>query len=319
MVNKIKGKKILFVCFNFYNYQVEIKNKLEELEASVDMFEQVKYTLLYTILMRLRLGQWYMKKLANRIFDSCKSNKYDYVLVLEIHQTKPFYQTLRQLQPDAKFILYYWDSLKFIDYRPYLKFFDKVFSFDIEDSRSNEGIDYLPLFFTDEYAEIRKNDTTIIYDLLLVASFSDERYQKIKSFMALNNIDHKRIYVYFRATIGIYLLLWLKGYDMAFIGFRKKTQAEIASLYSKSKCILDFSKQQQSGLSMRTIESMGAGKKLITSNDNLFNEPIYNSNNILVIKEDIPSDINDFINKDFVYTDTIDNYSIGNWCINLFL
>lgn len=317
-MNNIAGKRILFVAYNFYNYHIEIKNKLEELGGLVDMHEQVKYTIWYSIMLRIHVHNSYQRLLAHKIINAAKRNQYDYVLVLEIHQESFLFEELKALQPKAKFILYYWDSIKYADYRPFVKYFDKVFSFDIEDSKSNEGIEYLPLFFTDEYAEIRQKKTCIRYDLLQVASFSEERYQKIKKFIKTYNIDYKRVYIYYRATFGVYLLLWLKGYDMRFIGFRKKTQSEMAILYSRSKCILDFSKQQQSGLSMRTIESMGAGKKLITSNAYLINDPIYNPNNIYIMEENKSSNIRHFLNQEFVYTDTIEKYSIKNWCLNLF-
>lgn len=319
MKNNIKDKDILFVCFNVYNYNIEIKNKLIELGGRVDMFEQVKYSLLYTVLLRLRLGKKYKQYLANRIIAVASKKKYDFVFVLEIHQTESFYKRLREVQSEARFILYYWDSIKVFDYRPFLKYFDQAYSFDIDDVKDNKDISYLPLFFTDTYASLReKTINEFKYDFLQVATFSMEKYTNMNSFIKDYSVEPSRLLVYYRTTLGKYFELLFKKFDMKWIGVKKKTQEEIVALYAQSKCIIDFDKKQQSGLSMRTIESLGAGKKLITSNSRLKNEPIYDPNNIFIIGVDDRRMLKNFIDKGFVYSEQIENYSIKNFCLRLF-
>ncbi|MEK5777604.1 lipopolysaccharide biosynthesis protein, partial [Acinetobacter nosocomialis] len=61
---------------------------------------------------------------------------------------------------------------------------------------------------------------------------------------------------------------------------------EIVELYAKSNIILDISHPGQSGLTMRTFEAIGAGKKLITTNTNIKEYPFYNANNIFIISRD---------------------------------
>ncbi|MFH4210110.1 lipopolysaccharide biosynthesis protein, partial [Acinetobacter baumannii] len=61
---------------------------------------------------------------------------------------------------------------------------------------------------------------------------------------------------------------------------------EIIKLYAKSNVILDISHPGQSGLTMRTFEAIGAGKKLITTNLNIKEYPFYNSDNIFIISRD---------------------------------
>lgn len=319
MNNNLGGKKILFVAYNFFNYHVEIKKKLEELGAEVDMFEQVKYSLMYTILLRMHLGEKYMYLLANRIINAAKQKKYDYVFVLEIKQHETFYQKLRELQTTAKFILYYWDSINFFDYRPFLKFFHKAYSFDIEDTNTNTNINYQPLFYIDAYEKIRNQATiTYKYDFLQVASFSEERYKKMKNFILKSGIDVSRIYICYVSTFANYLSLMLKGYDMSWVSWRNKSQKEITNLYRESKCILDFDKKHQTGLSMRTIESLGAGKKIVTANAKLKAEPIYSPENIFILGEDNIDELKTFLEKDFVSNDKIEDYSLANWCLKLF-
>ena len=50
----LEGKKVLFFSINFFGYQTEIKNKLIELGAKVDYFdERPKNTFWYKFLIRL--------------------------------------------------------------------------------------------------------------------------------------------------------------------------------------------------------------------------------------------------------------------------
>ena len=44
------------------------------------------------------------------------------------------------------------------------------------------------------------------------------------------------------------------------------SRTELASLYAQSVCVLDSPQSGQSGLTMRTIEAMGAGRKVVTTN-----------------------------------------------------
>ena len=57
----------------------------------------------------------------------------------------------------------------------------------------------------------------------------------------------------------------------------------ILKLYRNSKVILDINHPGQKGLTMRTFEAIGAGKKMITTNSEIKNYPFYNSNNVYII------------------------------------
>ena len=274
--------------------------------------------LFYTFLLRLRLGKWYKNRLASKIINTCKNVEYDYILSLEIKQPEAFYQKLHTLQPKARFVLYYWDSIKFFNYLPYIKYFDKVFSFDKDDAEANDSVIYLPLFYIDSYAAIRTNDVSEKkYDLLFIASYNEERYHNLERFLE-ELPQNVKIYIYLRATLGIYIKCALKGLKMKWFGIRKMTQSEIANMYRQCNCVLDFDKKSQSGLTMRTIESLGAGKKIVTSNKRIKEELFFNQNNIFILGDNNPKALEDFVKKDFVSSPRIEDYSIEKWCLKLF-
>jgi hypothetical protein len=73
----------------------------------------------------------------------------------------------------------------------------------------------------------------------------------------------------------------------------------ILNLYNDSNVILDIHHPLQNGLTIRTFETLGAKKKIITTNEHIKKYKFYNSNNILIIDRKIPKiDIN-FFNQDF--------------------
>ena len=67
------------------------------------------------------------------------------------------------------------------------------------------------------------------------------------------------------------------------MSFKSLSSNEIVSYYDRSNIVLDISHPGQSGLTMRTFETIGAGKKLITTNADIKNYPFYNPENIFNI------------------------------------
>ena len=82
----------------------------------------------------------------------------------------------------------------------------------------------------------------------------------------------------------------------------------------KSKCILDAPQAGQTGLTIRTIECLGAKRKLITTNSDIRNYDFYNESNILVFNESVDLDSVFFTSeyKD-IPKDIYEKYSLRNW------
>uniref|UniRef100_A0AAU6WPN0 Uncharacterized protein n=2 Tax=Chryseobacterium TaxID=59732 RepID=A0AAU6WPN0_9FLAO len=84
---------------------------------------------------------------------------------------------------------------------------------------------------------------------------------------------------------------------------------------SKSRIILDFVNDVHHGISMRTFESIGFRKKLITNNLLVKDYDFYNPSNIFVIENDNFEGIEDFINTSYenLPEDIYDKYSFKSW------
>ncbi|MGH4139660.1 hypothetical protein [Clostridium sp.] len=66
---------------------------------------------------------------------------------------------------------------------------------------------------------------------------------------------------------------------------------------------------------MRTIETLGARRKMVTTNINIVKYDFYNENNIFVMDENDLGEIEEFINNKYVSIndDVYEKYSLHNW------
>ena len=85
---------------------------------------------------------------------------------------------------------------------------------------------------------------------------------------------------------------------------------------AESICFLDFPKDGQTGLTMRTIESMGVHTKLITTNKEILNYDFYNPNNIYILDlDDMRLPDNSFFNTKYeeINENIFNKYNIETW------
>ena len=90
---------------------------------------------------------------------------------------------------------------------------------------------------------------------------------------------------------------------------------EYLNLISKSNVILDFIQDGQSGLTLRTMESLFFKKKLITNDISIMNHDFYNPMNIFVLGRDDESHLKEFITSTYceIETAVIEKYDFNNW------
>ena len=85
-------------------------------------------------------------------------------------------------------------------------------------------------------------------------------------------------------------------------------------LIRNSKCILDSAQDNQNGLTIRVIETLGAKRKLITTNANIREYDFYKPENIYVYDNKFDfSDIFFKSNYEEIDNDIYKKYSLRNW------
>jgi hypothetical protein len=99
------------------------------------------------------------------------------------------------------------------------------------------------------------------------------------------------------------------------IVFAPISRAELAKMVGRSHAVLDIERPVQSGFTMRTLEVLGAGRKLITTNAEVATADFYDPANIAVIDRKAPQLPANFLAKPFrpVASGFLYRYSIAGW------
>lgn len=290
---RLTGKKILFLSVQTFNLENEIKSKLEQLGAIVTYYDErpannnlIKGLLrLKKSLLQNRIDEYY----SQILLETAQIN-FDYVFVNRGEIVPEFFlEQLKAMQKDCKFIFYTWDSFSNHAHPvKILKYFDRKFTFDSNDALKY-NLNFRPLFFLDSFQTIKNDSSKIRYNLLFLGTAHSDRY-RISNEIVNWCITNKLTSFCYYFMHGRFVYLFKKFFDNSFkefdynkLSFKSLTVDQIADLYSKSDVILDINHPGQNGLTMRTFESIGARKKLITTNAEVKKYCFYNPNNILVI------------------------------------
>lgn len=323
--SNLLNKKILYITTPFFEYPQKIKESIEKQGGHVSLcyfnIKSIKSTFLLNFnsncYKRFRINQ------ENKIFSSIKTKTYDYVLIQHPYSlSHDFHKNLKENFKHAIFINYNWDSLRTGNYLEYSQYYDKILSFDRADVESNQQILYHPLFYTNDFV-LNNENRHFGYDLSFIGiiGISVNRYEFLEKIQFLCNELGLNFYKYLYISRNRYIKTQLLKKKKAYSGLKHKKLSldDIAKIYSNSKVIIDYNNPLQSGLTMRTFEVLGSGKKLITTNKNIAKEPFYNKESIAIIDPLNPKIDPGFIDNKTPNTSTIiKNYHIDYWVNKLF-
>ena len=323
-------KKILLISVKFFNYENIIKEKLEDLGAKVDLFDERPSNTFFSKAI-IRVKKSFYKTVINRYYKELihkvKDEKYDYFLLIKGEVTPAFFlDFLRENNPNIKFIYYTYDS--FTNNKngfENLQKFDDKFTFDNADAVSY-NLKFRPLFFASQYVGIPPVNSEADYDITFIGTAHTDRYviaESINNWCENNSLKMFRFYfspskILFR--INRLFNRGFRGFDESKISFNKLSLPEILKIYHKSKCILDINHPNQVGLTMRTFETLGAKRKLITTNDAIRSYPFYNSCNIFIIDRKKPLIDPAFFEMDFepISAEIYQSMSLDGWIREVF-
>ncbi len=244
---------------------------------------------------------------------------YDHVLVINGQtMSDGFLRELRQTYPTAKFTFYIWDSFK---NKPYaladLKNYDAAFSFDRQATQQYD-IAFRPLFFSPEFDLPPNHDASFALNFIGTAH-SDRP-------AIIHHVDAK-----LPANVARYWFLYLKapwvlryqrlvnphfrGVPSSMFSYAPLSRKDVKKIFEQSRGFLDVEHDQQTGLTIRTFEALGARKKLVTTNADIVHYDFYNDSNILVIDRKNPEIDLDFINSpvEELHSTLRHRYSVNGW------
>ncbi len=331
--NMLKNKKILMFSNTFFNYENFIVEKLKANGATVDFYNERPSDSLFIKgiirvkkdLLNLRIKKYYIN-----ILKEIEKKKYDILFVIK-GEVIPKFFIQKLIQENSGIELFYYNYDSFTN-NPHaldiLHLFHYKYTFDLEDA-DKHNMFFRPLFYCDIYGDLKKSDKKqkYSYDMLFVGTAHSDRYiiaEEVKKIMEESN--RTAFNYYYIQSKWVY---WYKKiFDASFSAFdykklfsKKLSHSQIAELYKKSNCILDINHPNQQGLTMRTFETLGAGKKLITTNHSILKYKLYNPNNVMIIDRASVQIDDDFFCSPFLEYTAEEFYrmSLNGWIEDIFI
>lgn len=323
---EIQGKHILFFSPKAFGYEIAIKERLESLGASVVYYDDRPSNGFWgkAILrlskrsMAMVIKRYYIKILKS--LDDAKS--FDYIFLLNLEAMPVwFLKRIKEKNKDAQVILYMWDSFRNkVHTSDYIDLCDRSISFDCEDQKHNSKLEFRPLFYLNDYTTIASK-IDYKYDISFIATAHSDRIviaNKIKEQVDKWNglvynyfyLQSKKLFYYLRLINPAF-----KHAHTSDFKYRSLTKDELLTVIAESKAVLDVQHPKQTGLTMRSIEMLGAERKLITTNTAIKGYDFYNPNNICIIERNCPKIDREFIQSPYepISKELYHKYSLDGW------
>ena len=324
----IKGKRILFFGLETMGYEKKILAKMRELGGEVDYHSERPVSSQFgkaIVKMAPSMLDKKTEEYYHNIFEQHKGTKYDIVFIMKCDTpTKKVLNEIRSYFPDAELRLHMWDSLVNIpNIDEKLQLFDRITSFDRKDCEKHSEFGFRPLFYLDSFAEESKE--SIAYDVSFCGTIHSDRYIVLENIRKQCENHGMKFYGYYymQSKLAYYYLKLrdkrFKDVPMSALKFQTIGSEEVNRIFNASKAIVDIQHPSQAGLTMRTIETLGAKKKMITTNPDIKNYDFYNENNVCVIDRENPIVSEEFLRTAYKEVDenVYEYYSLGRWVLDV--
>lgn len=324
---RLLNKKILFFSPAFFSYETRIKDAMEQMGATVQMYDERAVVSPFSRAL-LKIFPFVFNGKSNRYYrriikENSKEN-FDFVLIIRCDMvTEKTILMLKAVFPNAKLCLHLWDSMtnvKGIEKK--IGLFDYATSFDTGDCERHHQLSFRPLFYVEEFCN---KTSEIKYDLCFCGTIHSDREFIINR--VFEQAERKGLstykFAYLQAKFIYYFYkIFSKGFKKASkssFSFEKKTIKEISEIEESSNVVLDIQHPNQTGLTMRTIEMVGAQKKFITTNRDIIKYDFYNPNNIFVIDRENPQLDFEFFEKTYepIPKDVYRKYDLNQWVLDV--
>jgi hypothetical protein len=320
------GKRVLFIGLSYYSYTEKIIGLLRKKGFAVEYYPSEDRSFWSKSTKKLFPSTYktLLDKYHESIVAAARKSSYDYVFFLQIHSLAfDHVEALRISQPNAKFILYNWDSLATHDYRPYLRLLDEVFTFDRDDAKKVEAR-YLPLFALPEYFVPPEGLVPSHHIYFVGAIGSLERFAAIRQLDDYCKEQKLRFLKHLHCSPAILLELFGNRLFIEGLSLAALSTEQIIKRMNDSVAVFDFPNHAQSGYTMRLIENLCAGKKIVTSNARVRQEEFYSEDQFFVAENLDFTGLKDFLKTDTQGSDVAEcsarraEFSLDHWIDSIF-
>lgn len=290
-------QRLLYIGVGFRNYDELIVNELSKrydvVYINSKAYEQ-HYRALYKFA-RVYCKKWVEKLCAKHIMQEIREKAIDIDKIFVIkgeHLSNVHIDYIKQHNKIEKTILYLWDKWSAHENIEEIKSqFDDIYSFDTKDCEE-QGVKLRPLFYFENQIKVGRgkiidvsfvgNDHTGRYDLLKrVKRICKENGLTYKFCLLIGKIEYTK-FVRFPFLKSKYAHEDAEMFSESGVSYN-----EYVDIISSSKVVLDMPFEGQTGLTMRTIESLAMGARLITSNDSIVKYSDISPESYLIINSNI--------------------------------
>ena len=225
--------------------------------------------------------------------------------------------------PQASMGLYLWDGVENVKgVFNIMPVFNSVATFDPVDAKKFGWI-YRPLFWRD-ISVSKKVPEPALFDWCFIGTIHSDRHRVIHRLRQLDGKEGRSfVFAYFQSPLVLLLrrlidwTLWFAPKES--LSTKPMSSAAIAQIVGSSSAVLDVEHPRQRGLTMRTIETLFAGKKLVTTNEYILKSDLYNPSRVHLICRLNPFIPTEFLSKPFltISEDLRRYYSCVGWAEEL--
>ena len=203
-----------------------------------------------------------------------KLSKVDSIILYNMSELLPALpEYLNKLNPNAKIVVYYWNSVKCSIKPSRIKGKCEVWSFDPEDCKKY-GMKFNHQYYFKSLLSGQENP--VVNDIY----FCGRDAGRGELLMNLYHVFH---------DLGLSVCYQIV--NPHYIGIPDELKSpyrsyqEIREYVSQSRCLLEILKEGQTGATLRLMEALFFKKKIITTNASVKEEPFYSPQNIFIIGE----------------------------------
>lgn len=242
------------------------------------------------------------------------------ILVIKGEGLSPeFLQHLRHKFPEANLSLYLWDGVAntrgAVEIAPA---FDSVSTFDPKDSKSFNWL-YRPLFARRINQETAEATKTYTYDWVFIGSIHSDRFSVLRR-LAQSRQAHNFYAFGFMPGKIMWILRHLTDLKLWRPGRIKLSTKSIApelvnEIIKSSRAVVDIEHPKQCGLTMRSIETLLLGRKLVTTNQEIISSDLFHETRVCVIDRNRPEIPSSFLVSTFlaIPPDIRSKYQLRTW------
>jgi hypothetical protein len=323
----LTDQKVLFFCPRTFDYEKEIIQDLKIMGADVTYCSDrpSEHPWVKGFIRLFPKQAWYYcDRVYSHWLEKNGPQNCNVIFIIRGEGLSPlFIRKLRNRYPKARILLHLWDNISNIK-KVELKFpyVDEITSYDPNDCKKFNEFKFRPLFFIDKYLQ-----SSIVNNkkMLFIGTLHSDRarvlYKITNSLPPSVELDYwllirSRLEYLFRRMCDPYL----RKLDRSRLIFKPMRFETIAQKYEECSIVVDIEHPNNSGLTMRTFETLAAGKKLITTNPFITQHDFYDATRIHVIDRNNPVISASFFESQSLAPSEsfIRQYALNGWLRDIF-